>query len=199
MRFSSQFGFVLPVILSVSFSALPSGSQSAIEEDEGQRIVRERCTMCHGEDLIAQQRFAKAGWVRSLQKMRGWGGGITEGQIELLADYLSRRYPEDAEAPAPSRITTHEVQQLIEPDNQPPLRAQPGGSQIFQSHCALCHGVNGRGQTAPNLFTPLLMRGEAWKEIVLQGRNLMPAWMGKLTEPEILSILSWLREEAGKL
>jgi len=43
------------------------------------------------------------------------------------------------------------------------------------------------------------MRGEAWKEIVLQGRNLMPAWKGKLTEPEILSILSWLREEAGKL
>jgi hypothetical protein len=54
---------------------------------------------CHQRDLIAQQRLARAGWVREVGKMIRWGAPVTEAEKTVLIDYLADRYPlGDAEA-----------------------------------------------------------------------------------------------------
>jgi hypothetical protein len=49
---------------------------------------RETCLVCHGEDVIRQQRLTPAQWEREINKMTGWGARVDSEQRETLLDYL---------------------------------------------------------------------------------------------------------------
>jgi hypothetical protein len=49
---------------------------------------RETCLVCHGDDVIRQQRLTRAQWDREINKMTGWGARVQPGQRETLLDYL---------------------------------------------------------------------------------------------------------------
>ena len=65
--------------------ALPGGS--------GSPLVRMRCVTCHGADVIVQQRLARDGWVREVDKMIGWGATLSEAEKTEAVDYLARHFP----------------------------------------------------------------------------------------------------------
>jgi hypothetical protein len=54
--------------------------------------VRTRCTVCHDLALVEQQRLDVDGWRREIDKMIGWGAGVTPDEKDPLAAYLARRY-----------------------------------------------------------------------------------------------------------
>ena len=71
------------------------------------------------------------------------------------------------------------------------------GQQIYQMHCAACHGLRGEGvlpeaprfQLGERLNQPdvLLMQS------VKTGNKTMPPFFGILKDPEILDVLSYVR------
>jgi mono/diheme cytochrome c family protein len=84
------------------------------------------------------------------------------------------------------------------------------GQDVYNQRCAMCHGANREG-IAP--WYPPLARSE-WVDgppsrlaaIVLdglQGRSgkfdaVMPGWGGVMQDPEIASVMTWLRAADGK-
>lgn len=71
------------------------------------------------------------------------------------------------------------------------------GAQVYARHCAACHGPKGMS-TMPG--APHLARGErllqsdaALLASVRAGRNAMPAYVGILTDREILDVIAYSR------
>ena len=63
---------------------------AALPPGDGGAIVRARCVVCHGSELIAQQRLDAGGWGRELDKMVGWGATVEPAEREVLVRYLAR-------------------------------------------------------------------------------------------------------------
>jgi DMSO/TMAO reductase YedYZ molybdopterin-dependent catalytic subunit len=50
------------------------------------------CSVCHGDDVIRQQRLTRAQWDRELTKMTGWGAKVDPGDRDAILDYLFRNF-----------------------------------------------------------------------------------------------------------
>jgi len=82
------------------------------------------------------------------------------------------------------------------------------GETIYRQHCASCHGDDMRGMTAeeaglstaaPDLIRNLKMHSEGgffWK--IGEGRGDMPAFKETLTDDEIWSIVTAIKQAAGE-
>jgi len=62
------------------------------EMASGRKIFEEKCLVCHEVDLSSQQRLARAGWTREVDKMIRWGATVTEAEKPLLIDYLVEEF-----------------------------------------------------------------------------------------------------------
>jgi sulfite oxidase len=69
--------------ISAASSALP-----ALSSDMPPAALQNACAVCHGEDVIHQQRLNRAQWDRELNKMPGWGAKLNASDRESLLDYL---------------------------------------------------------------------------------------------------------------
>lgn len=71
------------------------------------------------------------------------------------------------------------------------------GADLYNSHCASCHGAKGRPQlpTAPDLSLPtaLLKPDLTLLASIRTGRGAMPAFQGLLRDRDILDIVAHLR------
>lgn len=71
------------------------------------------------------------------------------------------------------------------------------GGELYRSHCAGCHGSQGRPvlPAAPDLSQPmaLLKPDPALLATVRSGRGAMPAFAGLLRDREILDIVAHMR------
>ena len=77
-------------------SKLPAGPERAIAE--------RACLLCHGAQLINQQRKDEAGWDKTLTQMKAWGAPIKPEEQAALKAYLARKLgPSDAAKGPPSR------------------------------------------------------------------------------------------------
>ena len=80
--------------------------------------------------------------------------------------------------------------------------AQDPGKAIFTSKCALCHGPDGRGNTSigKSLKIADLHSADVQKlsdadleTVITNGKNKMPPFKGKLTDAQILQVISYIR------
>jgi len=80
-------------------------------------------------------------------------------------------------------------------------RAQ--AKKTFKDQCSRCHGSDGKGNTVLGdmLFPPDFTDAKWWKELsnerlihsITDGKNEMPAFGKKLTKPEILALIAYVR------
>ena len=56
------------------------------------RSLTERCLLCHGAALIAQQRKDAAAWGRTVTQMRTWGTQIQDEDQAALVAYLAQHF-----------------------------------------------------------------------------------------------------------
>jgi hypothetical protein len=80
--------------------AVALAAQADLPAGTGADLVRTRCLTCHGVDLIEQQRLARDGWVREVDKMIGWGVVLPEPDKTTVVDYLAQHFGRDG---APGR------------------------------------------------------------------------------------------------
>jgi len=75
--------------------------------------------------------------------------------------------------------------------------------EVFEQRCARCHGRDGRGSTTMGrmLEAPDFTDAEWWRGVtderarasVVEGKGQMPAFRGKLTRPEVRSLVAYVR------
>ena len=80
--------------------------------------------------------------------------------------------------------------------------AQGSGADTYKSKCAMCHGADGTGKAAmkvPSFKTPESVK-ESDAELTAAVKNgkgtgaiKMPAYTGKLTDPEIKDVVAYVR------
>ena len=65
---------------------------AGLPDGPGKTLVTERCLLCHGAALIAQQRKDAAAWRRTLTQMRTWGTPIQDQDETALVAYLTDHF-----------------------------------------------------------------------------------------------------------
>jgi cytochrome c5 len=65
---------------------------AALPDGPGKSLVTERCLLCHGAALIAQQRKDAAAWGRTVTQMRTWGTPIQDPDQATLVAYLADHF-----------------------------------------------------------------------------------------------------------
>lgn len=80
--------------------------------------------------------------------------------------------------------------------------AQNKGATLFQSHCLMCHGADGKGNTptghalkVANLHSPAVakMSNAELADVIRKGKNNMPAFGAQLTPRQIENLVSYIR------
>jgi cytochrome c6 len=76
------------------------------------------------------------------------------------------------------------------------------GAETFKAKCAMCHGPDGKGQTAMGKNLNLRDLGSAdvqgqsdadLTKIITDGKGKMPKYEGKLTPDQIKEVVSYIR------
>jgi cytochrome c553 len=65
----------------------------AAADQTARRYLEGICASCHSTDLITTVRAAKPEWLEIVTSMNARGAGLSDADIDLLADYLAREYP----------------------------------------------------------------------------------------------------------
>ncbi|MBV8052950.1 MAG: cytochrome c [Acidobacteriaceae bacterium] len=77
-----------------------------------------------------------------------------------------------------------------------------GGADLFKSKCAMCHGPDGKGETAMGKTLKLRDLGSAEVQgqsdadltnIITNGKGKMPKYDGKLTGDQITDLVKYIR------
>lgn len=184
----------LAVVMAAQEDDLAMVSAALAPRAEG--LIIARCSVCHSEDLIAQQRLPRAPWEATVEKMKQWGAEISGDEADLLVRYLSARYHPGAPDQLP--LLDSELRKA-EPFSQEPVAEGPltgvaaRGAGIFEHNCQACHGSGAMGGMGPKLAkNPILKHEDLFWETVLHGRGPMPAWGSVLSHQDIADIHAWL-------
>lgn len=169
------------------------------------------CALCHGDDregyknddapsLKTETLFAASPIVPYMATAYGrpgtpmgpyltdLGGPLTEAQIQELAIWLNVQ-------------AGYSVTPPYEMDIAPVEGDIDLGREVYQQHCATCHGVEGEGGTGTALgnITMLATSPDSFlKAAIAKGRDgtEMVAFDGTLSEAEIDNVVAFLRSRA---
>jgi mono/diheme cytochrome c family protein len=68
------------------------------------------------------------------------------------------------------------------------------GEMLYKASCMVCHGPEAAGALGPRLAgNPILSNDKAFKEIIRQGRHMMPPLQDTLTGQQLADIQAWLQ------
>jgi DMSO/TMAO reductase YedYZ molybdopterin-dependent catalytic subunit/mono/diheme cytochrome c family protein len=59
---------------------------------EGEAVYQSACRVCHGDDIVEQQRLSEAAWGRTIDKMVQWGARVESDRRASLLEYLASRF-----------------------------------------------------------------------------------------------------------
>ena len=101
----------LAILGLVSIAALAYAStkptrvySSRLPEGPERPIAERSCLLCHGPQLINQQRKDDAGWEKTIAQMEKWGAPVKPAEHAALKAYLVRKLgPSGAVKGPPSR------------------------------------------------------------------------------------------------
>jgi cytochrome c551 len=82
------------------------------------------------------------------------------------------------------------------PSHPPPSSVGDAGrgEMFYKASCVVCHGEQGVGALAPRLAgNPILSNDKAFKEVIRQGRHMMPPLLDTLTGQQLADIHAWLQ------
>ncbi len=149
-------------------------SKSLLASSKGNNFIRYTIQYGRGES-------AMAGYYDQL------GGPLTFLEIELLIKWLE----EEAG-----------IEKPVELSRDPVVGDVELGKKVYQTQCAVCHGNEGEGITAPALGNPMLLAtatDDFLRYAIKEGRDGTPmlAYKDILSEKEIDDVTTFLRSRAS--
>ncbi len=87
-------GGPLPLALAIVIllPRLASGQEVPLPPGKGVESVTGICSICHGLDLVTQQRQDRDGWTRIVDQMIQFGAPIPPGERQVIIDYLATHF-----------------------------------------------------------------------------------------------------------
>jgi cytochrome c oxidase cbb3-type subunit III len=161
----------------------------------GHRIYLDNCAACHGR--AGHGNYAVG--APNLTDGDSLYGGDGEAVLKSILDGRTGIMPPQGAAlghNATNAVASYVVSQsgTIAPPDQ-----VAAGKTTFDTLCAACHGVDGRGNPtlgAPNLFDKTWLYGGDIASVVASVRDgrsgVMPPWKTRLTEDEARLVAAWV-------
>ncbi|MEE3327271.1 MAG: c-type cytochrome [Myxococcota bacterium] len=184
---------VIPFLIQATWSGRALGDDSAMNE------VSMSCSMCHGMDLVAQQRLTEAQWQGVVEKMMGWGAVVPAERQAPVIQVLAERFGLEAAPYKPVEITAAAALAKVSPAPDPDLPGghKENGEKLYAQSCAACHGPEARGGLGLALADkPIVDQPAAFERVVREGRRLMPP-LSHLDQQDIADVLAYLRGLSG--
>lgn len=97
---------VVAACMLAAAAGLAAQPQATLPNDPGSDVVQTKCLGCHEADLIVQQRLARPGWVRELEKMQRWGAVLSDAEQNRAADYLATHFGPGRRAAAAGAVAS---------------------------------------------------------------------------------------------
>ena len=69
--------------------AVPVSQERALPDGKGIEKVRLHCALCHGLELVADQRLSRADWARVVDRMIEFGARMEPEDRRDVLDYLT--------------------------------------------------------------------------------------------------------------
>ncbi len=181
-----------------------AGSEVLVQDEDtekGQLVFQNNCLMCHSSELVHGQRLTKLQWEAEITKMVGWGAPVSsDEQPDLLAFLTGEFGPEVPKSP-PKVISVADIsRRTVEASQTSPFSLRNDlarfdrGAGLYSTHCASCHGADGRGgPVGTNLVERRVLTDLVdYREVVRAGRNKMPGFSNALKPDDEEDILRWL-------
>jgi len=161
----------------------------------GYRLFLDNCAACHGQEglgnhAVGAPDLTDADWLY---------GGDSETVITSILDGRKGVMPPlggALGANATNEVAAYVVSHI---GTQVPAELAAAGKTRFDTLCAACHGVDGRGNPAlgaPNLFDSAWLYGSNIESVVASVRDgrsgVMPAWRHRLSTDEVRLITAWI-------
>lgn len=80
-------------VLLARAGALENAAIDSLPAGAGKDVLLRACTSCHSAVLITQQRKPPEEWVKTVDKMVGWGAPLQPQEKATLVDYLAAMHP----------------------------------------------------------------------------------------------------------
>jgi mono/diheme cytochrome c family protein len=161
--------------------------------------VTTSCSMCHGIDLLAQQRLTEAQWQGVVDKMIGWGAVVPDDRKVPVIQVLTERFSLETPPYMPAEITAAAALEKVSPVPDPDLPGgnKANGEKLYTQSCAACHGPEAKGGLGLALADkPIVDQPAQFDRIVREGRRSMPP-LSHLDEQDIADVLAYLRGLSG--
>jgi mono/diheme cytochrome c family protein len=78
--------------LATHFGPRPASAPASEVERTANKHLEGICSTCHEASLIRETQATKEEWLDIVKRMNAKGAGLSEADVELLADYLARTY-----------------------------------------------------------------------------------------------------------
>lgn len=211
-RLLGSAGVLLALLGSSGALAAPDWSLNLTTADmeRAEGLYQQYCALCHGknrEGYVADNApslrsksllstayprflFATIGYGRANTAMEGYstemGGPLTRDDIRMLAKWLLQ-----SEGIEPVKLGSEVVTGNAE-----------RGGELYAAQCAMCHGADGQGVSAPSLGDPALLANASdafLRHAIVNGRENSPmlAYGDLLPEPDIDALVEYLRSQAS--
>ena len=69
-----------------------AGSLPACGRSTGEKLVQERCAVCHSLDRVELVQKSRQGWERTVSRMVGKGADLNEDEQAAVIEYLVEIY-----------------------------------------------------------------------------------------------------------
>lgn len=171
-------------------------AQNETARSLGQRLYLDNCAACHGAAAQGNQSIGAPNLV---------DGDWLHGRDALMASILDGRTGAmPAWAPALGAQGVKEVASYVLSLGgvDAPADWIAAGKTRYETVCAACHGIDGRGNPAlgaPDLTDAVWLYGNDFANVaasIADGRTgVMPAWRERLGEEQVRTIAAWLRSQ----
>ena len=182
----------------------PSPSLAEVRELDPNELVRFldqritlHCNVCHSMEMIEQQQLTLPQWKAEITKMIGWGATLPKDYEEIMAEHLHKKFRPERTAELPRiepELALKESHQSDQAAVSNAERNAPATAELYARQCANCHGPEGHGnEIGPRLTgRPSLTRPEQFLDLVVGGRNRMPAFAATLKNDDLNALRRWL-------
>jgi cytochrome c oxidase cbb3-type subunit III len=203
----AQFSQTVSLIATTPIEALsgdPTRMRAAVAG--GRAAFKVNCVQCHGAGAAGSKGYPNLNdddWL--------WGGDLKA--IDYTITHGARQPGDDktrnSQMPAFGRdgnLTAAQIEQVATHvlSLSGKARDDAAGAQLFANNCAVCHGVDGRGNRvvgAPNLADAIWLYGGTREAIEAQiatpHMGAMPAWGGRLDPVTIKMLAAYVHSLGG--
>ena len=89
------------LVLTIALATLSVAVPQELPEGEGKKILEDRCTGCHSLKPVVSLKQNHGEWRELLVKMVGYGAQLSDKEVDVATEYLTKHFGPDSPASAP--------------------------------------------------------------------------------------------------